>query len=215
MQGVRPHHRAQCGQGFPHQCGSVGFATHLAFARRGFDGGETLRARLDYADEGGTRQAPPAHPLRYGPPTCYLDFEAMMPPIPLYAGTRPYQTIPFQWSLHVLADDGTLHHREFLADADGDPRHAFAETLIDALSGSDTPIIVYSSYEQTRLNELAATFPDLRDPLVSITGRLADLLPAVRSAVYLPDAGFSNSIKSEQAAEEPAIESQACLAASP
>jgi len=37
----------------------------------------------------------------------------------------------------------------------------------------------------------------------------------VRSAVYLPDAGFSNSIKSEQAAEEPAIESQACLAASP
>ena len=138
-----------------------------------------------------------------------------MPPIPLYEGTRPYQTIPFQWSLHVLADDGTLHHREFLADADGDPRHAFAETLIDALSGSDTPIIVYSSYEQTRLNELAATFPDLRDPLVSITGRLADLLPAVRSAVYLPDAGFSNSIKSEQAAEEPAIESQACLAASP
>ena len=138
IQAVRPHHRAQCGQGFPHQCGSVGFATHLAFARRGFDGGETLRARLDYADEGGTRQAPPAHPLRYGPPTCYLDFEAMMPPIPLYEGTRPYQTIPFQWSLHVLADDGTLHHREFLADADGDPRHAFAETLIDALSGSDT-----------------------------------------------------------------------------
>jgi hypothetical protein len=31
-----------------------------------------------------------------GPPTCYLDFEAMMPPIPLYEGTRPYQTIPFQ-----------------------------------------------------------------------------------------------------------------------
>jgi hypothetical protein len=31
-----------------------------------------------------------------GPPACYLDFEAMMPPIPLYEGTRPYQTIPFQ-----------------------------------------------------------------------------------------------------------------------
>ncbi len=36
-----------------------------------------------------------------GPPACYLDFEAMMPPIPLYEGTRPYQTIPFQWSLHA------------------------------------------------------------------------------------------------------------------
>jgi hypothetical protein len=138
-----------------------------------------------------------AHLLRsYGPPACYLDFEAMMAPIPLYEGTRPYQTIPFQWSLHVLAHGGTLHHREFLAEADGDPRRAFAETLIDALSSLDAPIVVYSSYEQTRLKELAATFPDLRDPLAAIIGRLADLLPAVRSAVYFPDAGFSNSIKS-------------------
>ncbi|MGH7043693.1 MAG: DUF2779 domain-containing protein, partial [Acetobacteraceae bacterium] len=132
----------------------------------------------------------------YGPPACYLDFEAMMPPIPLYEGTRPYQTIPFQWSLHVLAGDGTLHHREFLADGAGDPRRRFAETLIAALSDADGPIIVYSAYEQTRLKELAATFPDLRQPLTDITARLADLLPIVRSAIYFPDAGFSNSIKS-------------------
>jgi hypothetical protein len=132
----------------------------------------------------------------YGPPACYLDFEAMMPPIPLYEGTRPYQTIPFQWSLHLLAGDGTLHHREFLADGDGDPRRAFAETLIDALTGVDAPIVVYSAYEQTRLKELAAAFPDLRNALNAITGRLVDLLPIVRSGVYFPDAGFSNSIKS-------------------
>ena len=99
----------------------------------------------------------------YAPPACYLDFEAMMPPIPLYEGTRPYQTIPFQWSLHTLAGDGALHHREFLAEGDGDPRRAFAETLIEAVSGADFPIIVYSHYEQTRLKELAGAFPDLRD----------------------------------------------------
>ena len=132
----------------------------------------------------------------YGPPACYLDFEAMMPPIPLYEGTRPYQTIPFQWSLHVLAGDGALHHREFLADGDGDPRRAFAETLIAALSGGDAPIVVYSAYEQTRLKELAATFPDLRQSLTAIIARLADLLRVVRNGIYFPDAGFSNSIKS-------------------
>ncbi len=132
----------------------------------------------------------------YGPPACYLDFEAMMPPIPLYEGTRPYQTIPFQWSLHILTGDHTLRHRDFLAGGDGDPRRAFAETLIEALQGFDAPIIVYSHYEQTRLKELAATFPDLRDPLDAITARLVDLLPIVRKAIYLPDAGFSNSIKS-------------------
>lgn len=119
-----------------------------------------------------------------------------MPPISLYEGTRPYQTIPFQWSLHVLADDGMLHHREFLAEGDGDPRRAFAETLLAAQSCFDAPIVVYSPYEQTRLRELAATFPDLRNPLTTITGRLVDLLPIVRSAIYFPNAGFSNSIKS-------------------
>ena len=132
----------------------------------------------------------------YGPPACYLDFEAMMPPIPLYEGTRPYQSIPFQWSLHTVAGNGALHHREFLADGDRDPRRAFAETLIEALSGADTPIIVYSHYERTRLKELAAAFPEMADPLTTIMDRLADLLPIVRSAVYFPAAGFSNSIKS-------------------
>ncbi len=132
---------------------------------------------------------------RFGPPACYLDFEAMMPPIPLYEGTRPYQTLPFQWSLHVLAADGTLHHQAFLAGTDEDPRRAFAQTLIAALGGSETPIIVYSAYEQTQLKALARQFPDLAAPIITIVHRLADLLPVVRGAVYLPEFSFSNSSK--------------------
>ena len=132
----------------------------------------------------------------FGPPACYLDFEAMMPPVPLYEGTRPYQTIPFQWSLHTIDGDGELRHREFLADGLADPRREFAETLIDALAISDVPIIVYSAYEQTRLRELAANFPDLSAALNRMIARLTDLLPIVRGAVYFPEFGFSNSIKS-------------------
>jgi hypothetical protein len=96
-----------------------------------------------------------------GPPACYLDFEAMMPPIPLYECTRPYQTIPFQWSLHVIDGDGVQQHREFLAKSNGDPRWRFAETLIEALASFDGPILVYSDYEKSRLKELAGEFPDL------------------------------------------------------
>jgi len=140
---------------------------------------------------------------RFGPPACYLDFEAMMPPIPLYAGTRPYQTLPFQWSLHVLAADGTLDHRAFLAGIDGDPRRAFAETLIAALDGSDLPIIVYSAYEQTQLKALAVQFPDLAGPITAIIHRLADLLPVVRGAVYFPAFDFSHSIKTVAPALSP------------
>jgi predicted RecB family nuclease len=120
----------------------------------------------------------------------------MMPPIPLYEGTRPYQTIPFQWSLHAVARDRELSHREFLGDADADPRRRFAETLIVALQAFDGPIIVYSAYEQTRLRELAGEFADLGESLNAIIARLVDLLPIVRSAVYFPEFDFNNSIKS-------------------
>jgi hypothetical protein len=145
----------------------------------------------------------------FGPPACYLDFEAMMPPIPLYEGTRPYQTIPFQWSLHSIDADGAIAHKEFLADGINDPRRQFAETLIEALATSDIPIIVYSRYEQTRLRELATDFSDLGAPLDAAIARLRDLLPIVRSAVYRREFGFSNSIKSVAPALSPEWESPA------
>ena len=131
----------------------------------------------------------------FGPPALYLDFEAFMPAIPLYPGTRPYQTLPFQWSLHCAARDGTTRHEEFLADAAGDPRRPFAESLVAALQGTKLPIIVYSPYEEMRLNELAAALPDLAKPIKGIVARLKDLLPVVRGGVYHPGFAFSNSIK--------------------
>jgi Domain of unknown function(DUF2779) len=92
-----------------------------------------------------------------------------MPPIPLDTGTRPYQTIPFQWSLHTTTGDGALSHQEFLADGSEDPRRRFAETLIEALEGFEAPIVVYSAYEQTRPIELVEEFADL--PTVSAKRR--------------------------------------------
>jgi hypothetical protein len=132
---------------------------------------------------------------RFGPPAMYLDFEAMMPAIPLYEGTRPYQALPFQWSLHEIGSDGALTHKEYLASGADDPRRDFAETLIAALGYSDLPIIVYSTYEQTTLKALARQFPDLAPSLNAIIERLADLLPIVCGAIYHSDFQFSNSIK--------------------
>ncbi len=139
----------------------------------------------------------------FGPPALYLDFEAMMPPIPLYEGTRPYQTLPFQWSLHIDDGSGDLRHLEFLADGKSDPRWEFAESLIAAVAGKDYPIIVYSDYEHSRLKELAALYPALRDGIVEVITRLADLLPIVRGAVYFPAFDYSYSIKSVAPALSP------------
>jgi Domain of unknown function(DUF2779) len=127
----------------------------------------------------------------------------MMPTMPLYEGTRPFQTLPFQWSLHTRDGDGTLRHQAFLADGASDPRRKFTETLINALASSDYLIIVYSPYERTQLKALAREFPDLSVALNGVIARLADLLPIVRSAVYLPEFGFTNSLKSVAPALRP------------
>ncbi|MFM1813466.1 MAG: hypothetical protein RLZ98_161, partial [Pseudomonadota bacterium] len=135
----------------------------------------------------------------------YLDFEAMNPAIPLFTGTRPYQRIPFQWSLHTRFGNGPLKHQEFLADAASDPRRAFATSLIDAIADSDVPIAVYSSYERSVLSELARDFPDLADQISDITARLIDLLAVVRREVYLASFNGSFSIKTVGPALAPGL----------
>jgi predicted RecB family nuclease len=131
----------------------------------------------------------------FGPPADYLDFETVGPAIPLYEGTRPFQALPFQWSLHRLGADGNLTHDEFLAEGDSDPRRAFTESLIAALDGSNEPIIVYSAFEHRIIREMAALFPEQAKALDKIAKRLADLLPVVRSHVYFPEFDGSFSIK--------------------
>ena len=129
-------------------------------------------------------------------PVHFLDFETFSPPLPLYAGTRPYQVIPFQWSDHILERDGNLRHEEFLYEEAADPREAFATSLLNVL-GSEGSIVVYSSFEATRIRELAKAFPMMANDLLILTeGRIVDLLKLVRKYCYHPEFHGSFSIKS-------------------
>ena len=94
--------------------------------------------------------------LKY--PLHFLDFETVMPALPLYTGTRPFQTIPVQWSCHTLHEDGTLEHHEFIHREKTDPRPLLTERLLAVLAGPGT-VVAYSSYEATRLKDLAEALP--------------------------------------------------------
>lgn len=132
---------------------------------------------------------------KFEPPVMYLDFEAINPTIPIYVGTRPFQVLPFQWSLHIIDKEGKLTHKEFLASGEEDPREEFAKTLIKAVGKRKIPILVYSSYEKTQLNKLIEAFPDKANEMNDIISRFVDLLPIVKNNVYHPDFNFSFSIK--------------------
>jgi hypothetical protein len=130
-----------------------------------------------------------------GPPTEYLDFETVSAALPPYPGMRPYERVPFQWSLHRLDAAGTLTHFEHLAEGRGDPRRAFAETLLARTAGRTDPILVYSDFESEVLHEVARALPDLAPQLEELRTRLRDLLPIIRMHVYHPDFRGSFSLK--------------------
>ena len=69
-------------------------------------------------------------------PRHYLRFETIGFAVPVWAGTRPYQVLPFQWSCDVETAPGVWRHQGYLADAQGDPRRAFATSLLAALGQS-------------------------------------------------------------------------------
>lgn len=128
-------------------------------------------------------------------PRYYLDFETVSMAVPIWAGTRPYQNLPVQWSCHVEFADGRLLHHAFLAEGMGDPRRAFAESMIEAL-GDDGPIFVYNqAFELGRIDELARDFPDLAGQLNAVANRVVDLLPLTREHYYHPAMKGSWSIK--------------------
>ncbi len=128
-------------------------------------------------------------------PVHCLDFETFKPALPLYAGTHVHQQIPFQWSDHVLSANGDLDHREFLFECIGDPRPEFVRTLVEAVDGSGS-VVVYSSFENSVLNTLAADFPENADAIGAIQARLFDLeKEAVKQHVRHPDFHGKTSIK--------------------
>jgi len=110
-------------------------------------------------------------------PLYYLDFETFGPAIPIYDGTRPYQTIPFQFSLHIVENDESepVHH-SFLATEIDDPRPQLLRELQEVL-GSQGSIVAYNSgFEEGVLRELVEAFPEYTDWLEGILIRIVDLL---------------------------------------
>ena len=107
-------------------------------------------------------------------------FETINPAVPIWAGTRPYEILPFQWSCHIEDGPGQMRHEEFL-DLSGDaPMRAVAESMIEKL-GTEGPVLMYTSYERTVTQRLVDRFPDLAPQLNAILARVGGARSTNRS----------------------------------
>ncbi len=130
-------------------------------------------------------------------PVYYLDYETVRSAVPLFDGSRPFQQIPFQFSLHIEEAPGAqLKHHPFLHKERSDPRTAFVESLISTC-GNDGTVIVYNQpFEEGVNNHLAAHFPHYAADLLAINARMVDLyLPFRKRWLYHPQQQGSASIK--------------------
>ena len=137
-------------------------------------------------------------------PLYFLDFETVSSALPLHAGTRPYQQVTFQWSIHKLSEAGDLEHSEYLHDQQDDPREALAVQMLDALE-SRGAVVVYTGFEEARIRELADALPEHRERLLALCDRIFDLYKALNAHYYHPDFHGSWSIKSVLPALVPSL----------
>ena len=129
-------------------------------------------------------------------PVYCLDFETFDVAIPPFSGTRPYQKIPFQFSLHVIKKPGgDVEFHEFLAD----DRENFAPDLVKALKviGPKGTVLAYNmTFEKQVLQVLGSLSPKDAAWLQGIADGLQDLIVPFRSfSYYHPDQHGRCSLK--------------------
>jgi len=134
-------------------------------------------------------------PISY--PVYFFDFETIMPGIPEFDDSRPYQQIPFQFSLHVQQSEGSdLEHFEYLGDGLNDPRPGLIEAMINLLGQTGSIICYNMGFEKTRIKDLAKLYPQFETELLAINDRVFDLMiPFQKRWYYHPDFKGSYSIK--------------------
>jgi len=130
-------------------------------------------------------------------PLYFLDFETFMSAIPLYDGLKPYQQIPFQYSLHYQKKKGgKLYHTEFLAKPGIDPRKPLLDKMLAEIP-EDVCILTYNmSFEKGVLTELATQYPKHKKAIGKWIDNIQDLMVPFRQRdVYFWKFKGSYSIK--------------------
>lgn len=132
-------------------------------------------------------------------PLAFMDFETTcMTPVPLFDGTRPFQSVPFQYSLHwANSPKDKLNHCEFLGHVKGDPQKQFLTTLLDSIPENACVLTWNKGFEGKVLRALADRFPKYRKRIKTVLDNMVDLMAPFRSKhIYHWQFEGSYSIKS-------------------
>lgn len=140
-----------------------------------------------------------------------IDFETASVALPFHDGMRPYEAVAFQFSHHIIEEDGTVRHAgEFICVEPGVfPNYSFARALKQELESDNGTTFMWSPHENTILKTIArqisedphapADADELKTFILSITKdgdrEMYDLCKLAEKTFFHPDTKASTSIK--------------------
>jgi hypothetical protein len=127
------------------------------------------------------------HPLHF------FDYETFSGVIPAFDGIRPYQQVPFQYSLHILdKPGGALIHKEYLHTENSNPIPTLVKKMQEDFEGKGTVLVWHESMEKGKNEEMAKMLPEYEPFLLNINDRIIDLkIPFSKG--WFTDADFFGS----------------------
>jgi hypothetical protein len=126
-------------------------------------------------------------------PLYFFDYETVGGGLPLYDGTKPYQQVPFQYSLHILRRAGAeLEHKEFLATDRRNPMPALLHQMQRDIGEEGSVVVWFKGFEGGVNQMMSQIYPEYSAFLKGVNRRMYDLME-IFSNTYYNDAAFGGS----------------------
>lgn len=126
-------------------------------------------------------------------PAYFLDYETFSNVMPPYDGTRPYQQVPFQYSLHVLeSPEGELIHKEYLHTENTLPVEDVVKHLKDDIREKGS-VVVWSSFEKQCHGVISEIAPEHTEFMDGLNERIVDLMAPFAKGWYTDKDFFGGS----------------------
>lgn len=134
-------------------------------------------------------------------PIYHFDFEGFPCPLPRFKGETPYRQSVFEFSLHIERAPGVCDKEKdnfiFLSkEFHTDERKELAKAIVDHFEYNEdgslkgTMLAQFTTYEKSRLKELADLYSEYRTKLLAIRDKTADLLDLLRTNKELYKSAF-------------------------
>ncbi len=155
-----------------------------------FELSDNQRKQVDVAQSGRTiidQEGLEAFLSKLEYPLAFIDYETYPSAIPRFSGYRPYQQIPFQFSLHIIHEEGgEIQHADFLHIDNSNPDQQFVEAMKRHLPPTGSVLVWSERFEKGINDQIAQRLPSDATFITSVQDRIVDLIEPFdgKTAVY-------------------------------